>query len=313
MTRVDNCGPHNHPHMGECDHGESFFERIADQFRHQALAGSHRHAHFGPHPHHGRDDDWRSESRRGGGADWRDTQRQVSGSIVGDPHFTGADGEHYDVQGHAGQTYNLLSDNGIEVNGRFQAYGDNGATTVGEMGITVRGDDGRNHRIDIQPGGKLEIDGQCYGNGCFLGGMVEKDGNTITVNTRNYDLKVTDGGGYLDTQIDANGARRPDGLWGQSLYPGSGVDTNAGDFRVARNNVFSTESEPGHHHHHHHHVHHSGGGTVVSAPPPAAPPAGYTPPAAPPAAPTPHGPGVAAPPTRGPGRVDDSRPPMHEA
>lgn len=161
-----------------------------------------------------------------------------SGDIVGDPHFTGAKDQHYDVQGEAGEVYSLLSDRGIEVNGKFQAYGSDGATTVGEMGVTLNGD-----RIDIKPGGKLEINGrEICGDGCYLHGAVEIQGDTITINAPHYKLTVTDGGGYLNTHIDASNAgrrERPGGLWGQSLTRET-VDTNFNHFDVAHDDIFGS-------------------------------------------------------------------------
>lgn len=154
-----------------------------------------------------------------------------SGSITGDPHFLGAEGQKYDVQGTAGDTYNLLSDTGIEVNGKFQQWGNSSANTVGELGIDLNGD-----KVDIKPGGQLTINGQSITqDGSYLNGAVVKNGNNITVKNDHYTLNVSDGGGYLNTNITATNAGRLQnvgGLWGQSLE-GNTVDQNASDFQVS--------------------------------------------------------------------------------
>eukprot|EP00897_Mesotaenium_endlicherianum_P002551 jgi/Mesen1/2323/ME000155S01413 len=61
-----------------------------------------------------------------GGSDvdcWR------GGRVVGDPHFTGADGSHFDYTGHPGQVYCLVSDAHVHVNayygGRYGTWGEN--------------------------------------------------------------------------------------------------------------------------------------------------------------------------------------------
>jgi hypothetical protein len=166
-----------------------------------------------------------------------------SGSITGDPHFVGGEGQHYDVQGEAGNTYNLLSDTGIEVNGKFQQWGNSSANTVGEMGINLNGD-----HIDIKPG-QMTINGQQIDiskPGSYLNGAVtvNKDGS-VTVKNDHYTLNISNGGGYLNTNITATNAGRLQnvgGLWGQSLE-GKNVDTNASDFRV--NSLYAHQGQGG--------------------------------------------------------------------
>ena len=95
--------------------------------------------------------------------------------IWGDPHFVGADGGQFDVQGEAGKTYNLLSDRGFQMNGRFDSWGSAGATVVGEVGISA----GTNY-INVEKSGKAVVNGQ-----------VLNDGDRVALR----------GGGYLDTVV----------------------------------------------------------------------------------------------------------------
>jgi hypothetical protein len=166
-----------------------------------------------------------------------------SGSITGDPHYVGGKGQTYSVQGQTGGIYNLLSDTGIEVNGKLQAYGNGGAETVGEMGINLNGDD-----IDIKPG-QLTINGQQIDMskpGSYLNGAVtvNKDGS-ITVKNDHYTLSITNGGGYLNTNITATNAGRLQqvgGVWGQSLEGGT-IDQTPADFQV--NSLFANQGSNG--------------------------------------------------------------------
>jgi hypothetical protein len=116
------------------------------------------------------------------------------------------------------------------VDALFQQYQGTSNNTIGEMGILLGSD-----KIDIGTGGSLTINGQAMGDGTYLNGEVTKSNGTITIQTPNYTIVVTDGGGYLDTNFTATGvgsAGVPGGLWGQSLN-GENVDTNASDFQVA--------------------------------------------------------------------------------
>ncbi|MEC8380245.1 MAG: hypothetical protein VXZ96_07985, partial [Myxococcota bacterium] len=54
----------------------------------------------------------------------------------GDPHFVGADGGKFDVQGEAGKTYNLLTDKGLKYEGRFDGWGQ-GVTVVGRTSLVL--------------------------------------------------------------------------------------------------------------------------------------------------------------------------------
>ncbi|MGE0201355.1 MAG: hypothetical protein AB7P76_10350 [Candidatus Melainabacteria bacterium] len=55
----------------------------------------------------------------------------------GDPHFMGFDGEKFDVQGEAGKVYNILSDKGLQYNGRFESWSGTDANIIEEAGLRV--------------------------------------------------------------------------------------------------------------------------------------------------------------------------------
>jgi hypothetical protein len=142
-------------------------------------------------------------------------------SIKGDPHFIGAEGDKYDVQGEAGKTYNLLSDDGIQVNGTFGEWNVDGqGTIVNEIGITHNND-----FIKIGLQGALEInDKPVTADGVHLNGVITKAGSTITFKEEEYELLITDnqvqGHHYLNIEfksenVVADGVL-PHGLWGQT-------------------------------------------------------------------------------------------------
>ncbi len=136
--------------------------------------------------------------------------------IWGDPHFVGADGGEYDVQGEAGKTYNLLSDDGIQINGKFEDWKGNGSTIVGEAGV-VLGDD----QIKIGKDGSLEINGEVIDcDGVFADGKVIKEGNKVTIKDEEYDVTFHQTGDYINIDfasenVNADGVM-PHGLFGQS-------------------------------------------------------------------------------------------------
>ncbi|MDZ4791450.1 MAG: hypothetical protein SGJ17_09665 [Hyphomicrobiales bacterium] len=173
-----------------------------------------------------------------------------TGRIYDDPHFDGAQGQRYDIQGVADSFYNLLTDTSakVKVNAQFQQYGNSKtATVVGQLGITLGND-----KIIINQG-DLSINGQSITtDGSYLGGKVVRSGDTITITTPQYAVLVEDRGVYLNTTITATNAmtnydaandtetdREALGLWGQSMVTGAGeeIDTNYYDFQV--NDLFN--------------------------------------------------------------------------
>ncbi|EFO30816.1 pe-pgrs family protein [Roseibium sp. TrichSKD4] len=173
---------------------------------------------------------WNNGGWNNGGGNWgggkpkpMDPIKVENGRIWGDPHFVGADGGKYDVQGQAGKTYNLLSDRGVQVNGRFDQWGANnsGMTVVGAMGITAGG-----NQITFDKTGKLSINGQVQnGKGEFLNGDVKWNGKDLTVKAGEYTIQAwAKGGGnnrYLDINFRSENAVadnvKPSGLWGVTV------------------------------------------------------------------------------------------------
>lgn len=174
---------------------------------------------------------WESGWQGGGNAD----PGQViagKGRIWGDPHFIGADGGKYDVQGEAGKTYNLLSDDGFQMNGRFDAWGSGGATVVGEVGINAKG-----NRINVSGDGSVTVNGRELKDGERVrlanGGFVKKDGDNITVKSGEWKVefqaKDSSRGDYLNMDVSTKNAVadgvKPHGLLGQT-FDGDGKARN---------------------------------------------------------------------------------------
>jgi hypothetical protein len=144
-------------------------------------------------------------------------QHEVSGGGKGwgDPHFVGADGEKYDVQGEAGKTYNLLSDKGMQVNALFSTYAGN-MNVMSKIGVTAGSD-----QIEIGTNAALKINGETITrDGEYLGGMVSRSWGKVTVKTDEYTVQ-TSGSAYLDVafsgkNVQADGVM-PAGIWGVTL------------------------------------------------------------------------------------------------
>ena len=144
------------------------------------------------------------------------------GKIWGDPHFVGADGGKYDIQGEPGKTYNILSDNGIQFNARFDnKESKDGATFVYDTGFTING-----HQVQFNKEGDLNINGDSVGDGTYLGGAIVKEGNTLTVKTSEYEICVHAKGNSMDIDLSSDNVNAdgimPHGLWGQTA-DGDGV------------------------------------------------------------------------------------------
>lgn len=144
--------------------------------------------------------------------------------IWGDPHFVGADGGKFDVQGEAGKIYNILSDKNIQLNSEFNAW-DGGATVLGNAGITLGQD-----QIQIGTNGVVTINGTDYNdNGFYLNDKVEKQGNNIYVRSDEYDIHFLTKGGLMDMYFASENAVTdnvlPQGLWGGTV-DGDGLARN---------------------------------------------------------------------------------------
>ncbi len=147
-----------------------------------------------------------------------------NGRVWGDPHFVGADGGKYDVQGEAGKTYNILSDKGLQVNARFDEFNGvgSGMTVMGGVGVTLEG-----HSLEAQKNGEILIDGHKVGPGHYLGGKVEvtQDGK-VKVNEEEFSFELhhrpnARGDHWNMENIRSDNAAAdgvmPKGLWGGSV------------------------------------------------------------------------------------------------
>lgn len=154
------------------------------------------------------------------------------GRIWGDPHFICADGGKYDVQGAAGKIYNLLSDDGFQMNGRFDAWGTGGATVVGEVGINAKGD-----IVRVKADGTATVNGREVKDGERVrlanGGHVERNGKETTVKSGEWKVEfqaqASRNGDFLNMDVSTANAVadgvRPHGLLGQT-FDGDGIARN---------------------------------------------------------------------------------------
>ena len=154
-----------------------------------------------------------------------------TGKVWGDPHFVGGDGDKFDVQGEAGKTYNLLSDKGLQVNGRFDKFNNDGLTVVGQTGIKVRGSDGQTSEVGLSKDGTATIDGQKMQEGQTYnladGGTSTLNGKKLTTTTGEgytieQDVAGSGNNSYIDMTVKTgkNGVdngRMPGGLLGQTF------------------------------------------------------------------------------------------------
>ncbi|MDO5621564.1 MAG: hypothetical protein Q4G24_08860 [Paracoccus sp. (in: a-proteobacteria)] len=157
--------------------------------------------------------------------------------IWGDPHFIGADGGKFDVQGQAGKTYNLLSDKGFQMNGRFDQWrNDPKQTVVGEVGITA----GSNY-INVSKTGKAVVNGQELKDGQRVqlrdGGYAEKRGKDVIVKKGEWEVNFQTKGDHINMDIKTDNAIadgvRPHGLIGQT-FDGDGKARNGDSFAGAQ-------------------------------------------------------------------------------
>lgn len=167
----------------------------------------------------------------GGGHKPPATEKPIKGEarIWGDPHFVGADGGKYDVQGEAGKTYNLLSDKGFQMNGTFEKYKNSDtATVVGKVGITA----GANY-IQVDKSGAATVNGRELKDGQRIrledGGYAERKGNDITVKKGEWEVNFQARGHELNMDVKTENAIadgvRPHGLLGQT-FDGDGKARN---------------------------------------------------------------------------------------
>ena len=113
-------------------------------------------------------------------------------SVWGDPHVK-FNGKQYDVNGPANHWYNMLSDTGLQVNGRFGRK-----NLMTNLNITV-GSDTLRQGLD----GKLYLNGNPWGTDSRLAnGTVSLDGRNLRLNTSEYDLRFKRNKGGFDMYVD---------------------------------------------------------------------------------------------------------------
>jgi hypothetical protein len=184
----------------------------------------------------------------------------TKGKVWGDPHFVGffngvketqqtgdLDGngrigdtlsQLYDVQGVAGQSYRVLTDSNLNVNGEIAKYGDAGATVFSEISTSVRGEDGMVYRVNTKanPGEAPTVtmpDGRVVtlenGKAVQLGGANQSatwdaGAKRVAIKTTEYELGVTQQTNpvrnYLD--LDTTKTARFDGMNHDGLLGVSG-------------------------------------------------------------------------------------------
>ena len=85
-----------------------------------------------------------TEALEPGQAPVKPTYHDVAGKTWGDPHFIGADGEMYDIQGKSGEIYNIVSDQGLQVNALWDKWHNTETTVVRKVGFNING-----HQLEV--------------------------------------------------------------------------------------------------------------------------------------------------------------------
>ncbi len=148
------------------------------------------------------------------------------GQYWGDPHLVGFDGEKYDVMGQPGKIYNMLSDQNVQYNTKFDAWGNDGATIISEAAMQV----GQDRVLYDRSGNAPTVNGVALEKGKTVQlsdkGSATWDGSQLVVNTGEYtiDLKTVENaqGNYLDSNVTINQGGpfsdfvAPHGLLGQT-------------------------------------------------------------------------------------------------
>jgi|GEM_PF-3060038 len=150
------------------------------------------------------------------------------GQYWGDPHLVGFDGEKYDVMGQGGKIYNMLSDKNLQYNTKFERWGSDDATVIGEAAMQVG-----NNRVFFDRSGKAPtVDGKPMTEGQSValgdGSSAKWDGKKLTVTTPEYTINLevkepnNPKGAYLDSHVTINDGGpfsdfvAPHGLLGQT-------------------------------------------------------------------------------------------------
>ena len=173
-----------------------------------------------------------------------------SGSIQGDPHFVGFDGEKFDFQGHPGGQYLLLQDSDFLMDSKFEKWKDGKATVMTEIGGTVGG-----KRFDIGVNGAPKVDGKEMKEGQTInlgnGSSVTWDGKNLRIKNGEYEMVVKRQDGFLD--IDAKtgpkgvlaDGRAPTGILGQTAIKDKNQrQKDLNKFEIKNKNLFDNFQRP---------------------------------------------------------------------
>jgi hypothetical protein len=143
------------------------------------------------------------------------------GNIQGNT-FKSGDGETYTLDLKAGQNYNLLSDKGVGLNGRYAVMGaddtDNGQLGLSHVALQIGG-----ATVTFDNDGYLEIDGKKFSKTNDLGGAIKRNTNgSFTIDTAEYDFTLTkDSQKGIRVAVNATNVLKdgvaPSGLWGSSF------------------------------------------------------------------------------------------------
>lgn len=127
-------------------------------------------------------------------------------TVTGDPHVKEADGGKFDFQGEPGKVYNLLNDQGLIVNAKFQPWkGQQNATTMGEIAVMVSGNQGTSIiQINAHNQPHLTLNGQHVQPGEFL---TLADGGTLSLSNDGRMIDIVSKEGYHQRiRVQGNGS-----------------------------------------------------------------------------------------------------------
>ncbi len=152
---------------------------------------------------------------------WPEVAANETARVWGDPHFVGADGGKFDVQGEAGKTYALLKDTGLKFYGTFDGWG-NGITVVGSTGLTVTGRGGKTQVFHDPKTDTVKVDGQELQQGQTVimadGGTTTRQGKDVISETaEGYEIVQHDQGKHIDAEVTSGARGVHTGLMGQTF------------------------------------------------------------------------------------------------
>lgn len=146
-------------------------------------------------------------------------------TIIGDPAFTGllngvdvngtTASQKYAVTFQSGDTANILSDTGIQMNGHLNDPWGIGDVVFDHIGVKVLGSDGQTYKVDIKPNAAPVVtfpdnhqETVSQGQTVDLGGndqtVTWNGSNLVSLNTKEYDADVsthTNDHSFLDVSV----------------------------------------------------------------------------------------------------------------